>query len=390
MTTSPPAVPPLDPAAELAELRPEIDAALARVLDSGQFVLGPEVDAFEAEAAAALGVAHAVALNSGTDALLIALRALGIGPGDEVVTSPFSFFATSEVVQVLGATPVFVDLAPDSFALDPDLVEAAIGPATKAILPVHLYGAAAPLGRLLEIARRLDLPIVEDAAQAFGGRYALSCPGCDGGCGAESLRGRALGTIGTAGAFSFYPTKNLGAYGDGGLLVSDDAAVAAAARRLRNHGSTRRYEHEGVGYNSRLDAFQAAVLRVKLPHLERWTAARRALAARYDALLADIPGLVTPPAEPGHVYHQYTIRLLAGVRDAVAAATRAAGVATTIYYPSTLERYGGRVVGSLDRAHAAAASVLSLPLFPTLGAERQERVVEVVREAMLRAIERTA
>jgi dTDP-4-amino-4,6-dideoxygalactose transaminase len=386
MTTSPPAVPPLDLAAELADLRPAIEAALARVLDTGQFVLGPEVEAFEAEAAAYLGVRHAVALNSGTDALLIALRALGVGPGDEVVTTPFSFFATSEVVQVLGATPVFVDLEREGFGLDPDLVERAISERTKAILPVHLYGAAAAMGRLIEVAARHRLPLVEDAAQAFGARYAASCAGCDGGCDRDALAGRALGTLGTVGAYSFYPTKNLGAYGDGGLLVSDDEALTAAARRLRNHGSTRRYEHEQVGYNSRLDAFQAAVLRVKLPHLDRWTAERRALAARYDRLLAGVPGLVTPVPAPGHVYHQYTVLLPAPLRDLVAQACRDAGVATTVYYPTTLDRYGGRTVGSLERARDAAARVLSLPLYPTLGEARQDRVVEVVVGALAAAI----
>ena len=384
MTTSTSNVPLLDLAAELAPLRSDIDAAMARVLDSGQFVLGPEVEAFERAAAAALGVRHAVALNSGTDALLIALRALGIGPGDEVVTSPFSFFATSEVVQLLGATPVFVDIADEGFCLDPDLVEAAVTARTRALLPVHLYGAAAPMARLMDVAQRHGLHVLEDAAQAFGGRYAADCTGCaaEGCAAAAAYVGRSLGTIGDAGAFSFYPTKNLGAFGDGGLLVTDRDAIAESARRLRNHGGAGRYDHEMLGYNSRLDALQAAILRVKLAHLPGWTVARRALAARYDALLADVPGVRVPRGGAGHVYHQYTVRLPEGRRDAVADAMRADGVATMVYYPRTLEAYGGRAMGSLPRATAAARTVLSLPIFPTLGEDRQDLVVASLRRAM--------
>jgi dTDP-4-amino-4,6-dideoxygalactose transaminase len=383
MTTPTTHVPLLDLAADIAPLRSALDAALARVLDSGQFVLGPEVEAFEREAAESLGARQAVALNSGTDALLIALRALGVGPGDEVITSPFSFFATSEVVQLLGATPVFVDIAEEGFALDAGLVEAAITPRTRALLPVHLYGAPAPMAQLLDVARRHGLHVVEDAAQAFGARYGGDCAGCPGGCrGRDALVGRALGTLGSAGAFSFYPTKNLGACGDGGLLVSDREDVADAARRLRNHGGVHRYEHETLGYNSRLDALQAAILRVKLPYLPAWTAARRAVAARYDALLADLPEVRRPVAVSGHVYHQYTVRLPAAKRDAVAAAMRADGVATMVYYPRTLDAYGGRVAGRLPRAEAVARSVLSLPIYPSLGATAQEQVVASLRRAL--------
>jgi dTDP-4-amino-4,6-dideoxygalactose transaminase len=382
MPTLPPSVPLLDLAAELAALRGEVDTALARVLDSGQFVLGPEVEAFEREAATALGARHAIALNSGTDALLIALRAVGVGPGDEVVTPAFSFFATSEVVQLLGAVPVFVDIDPHTFTIDAALVEAAVTTRTKALLPVHLYGAPAPMARLRTIAGRHGLALVEDAAQAFGARYEQRCPGCTWPCGDADLEGMALGTIGDVGAYSFYPTKNLGAYGDGGLLVTERDDMAALARKLRNHGSERRYHHEMVGYNSRLDAFQAAVLRVKLPHLPAWVAARQAVARRYDDLLADVPGVRAPASVPGHVYHQYTISLPRGARDAVAEAMRSDGVATMVYYPTTLDAFGGRVSGSLRHATEAAATVLSLPIYPTLDESRQDHVVASLRRAL--------
>ena len=379
---TPPRVPVLDVSAELAPLRSALETAIGRVLDSGQLVLGPEVEAFEAEAAAYLGVAHAVGLNSGTDALVIALRSLGIGPGDEVVTTPFSFFATSEAIQLVGAVPVFVDLAPGTFTLDPDQVEAALTARTAALLPVHLYGDAAPMAPLLALARAHDLRVIEDAAQAFGARYPRCCVGCRCDASPGALEGRRLGTLGDVGAYSFYPTKNLAALGDAGLLVTDDAAVAAHARKLRNHGSERRYEHETLGYNSRLDALQAAALRVKLPHLDAWHDARRRIAARYDAALADLPGVTLPSASAEHVYHQYTLRIDGGRRDAVAAAMSAAGVATSVHYPTTLERYGGRAHGELAQARAAAAAVLSLPIYPSLGEVRQEHVIASLRAVL--------
>jgi len=376
-------VPLLDLAAEIGPLRAELDAAWQRALATGQFVLGPEVAAFEQEAAAYLGVRHAVGLNSGTDALTIGLRALGVGPGDEVITTPFSFFATSETVLLLGAVPVFVDLAPGSFLLDPEAVADAVGERTRAILPVHLYGELAPMAALARIADRHDLRVLEDAAQAFGARCLPD--------GAETepdasdvgaARGRAAGALGHAGAFSFYPTKNLGALGDGGLLTTDDDGVARHARKLRNHGSERRYHHEEPGYNSRLDALQAAWLRVKLPRLDGWTAARRRVAARYDVLLGDVDGVVTPRPAPGHVYHQYTVRLAPGLRDTVADGLRTRGVASMVYYPETLERYGGRTHGDLPHARRAAAEVLSLPIYPTLSEAAQERVVAALRSSI--------
>ncbi len=384
----PPTVPLLDLAAELEPLRPELDAAWRRALASGQFVLGPEVDAFEREAADYLGVRHAVGLNSGTDALTIGLRALGIGPGDEVITTPFSFFATSETVLQLGAVPVFVDLRPGGFLLDPDAVDAAVNERTRAILPVHLYGELAPMEELNRIARRHGLRVLEDAAQAFGARaHAASEAAADAGAAGDAgreapARGRSAGGLGHAGAFSFYPTKNLGALGDGGLLTTDDDDVAAHARRLRNHGSERRYHHLEPGYNSRLDALQAAWLRVKLPHLDAWTQARRRVAARYDALLGDIEGVIPPRRTPEHVYHQYTVRLPGGRRDAVAEGLRARGVASMVYYPETLDGYGGRTHGDLPHARRAAAEVLSLPIYPTLSEEAQAHVADALRSAV--------
>ncbi|MFN2321846.1 MAG: DegT/DnrJ/EryC1/StrS family aminotransferase [Trueperaceae bacterium] len=377
------AVPMLDLTAEIADVRLALDAAWARVLDSGQFVLGPEVAAFEAEAAAYLGVPHAVGLNSGTDALLLALRALDVGPGDEVITSAFSFFATSETILTVGATPVFVDLAPGSFLLDAEAAAAAVTPRTRAIMPVHLYGELAPATALRRLADARGLLVIEDAAQAIGARYAAPCRACPDpdGCRTDAPVGRSAGALGDAAAFSFYPTKNLGALGDGGLLTTPDAEVAARVRRLRNHGSERRYHHEELGVNSRLDALQAAALRAKLPRLEAWTAARRAVASRYDAALGGVAGLTPPAATPGHVYHQYTVRIADGRRDAVAEELRRSGIATMIYYPHTLERYGGRVAEALTHAHAAAAEALSLPVFPTLGPDAQDRVVDALRRA---------
>jgi len=382
VTDGPPPIPLLDLQAEHAALRDDLDRAYARVRDSGQFVLGPEVSAFEAEAAAALGVGHAVGLSSGTDALTIALRIAGVGPGDEVITSPFSFFATSETVLLLGATPVFVDLAPDTFLIDPQAVADAITPRTKAIVPVHLYGELAPLQALRELAEQHGLVLIEDAAQAFGARYAHPCAACPTphSCG-QGLVGRGAGGLGHLAAFSFYPTKNLGALGDAGLLTTDDAEMARHARMLRNHGGEARYDHQLLGYNARLDALQAAFLRVKLPHLEGWTEARRAAADRYRDLLADVPGVTLPAATPGHVYHQFTLRI-AEHRDALAAALQARGVATMVYYPHTLERYGGRSLGDLPEAHRVAAEALSLPLYPSITGEVQRRVAEAIRDAL--------
>lgn len=360
----------LDLSGEVEALWPELRRALEQVLRSGSFVLGPQVGAFEEEVAAWLGVRQAVALNSGTDALVIALDALGIGPGDEVVTSAFSFFATAEAISRVGATPVFADIERDTYNLDPASVEKSLTPHTRGLLPVHLFGHAAEMDALLSLARRHDLRVVEDTAQAFGGRY----------------RDRRLGTLGHAGAFSFYPSKNLGAYGDGGLLVSDDEGLAGRARILRDHGAAARYHNEVVGYNSRLDELQAAILRIKLPHVEAWNERRREAAQRYRDLLGDVPGLSLPAqrAEAHHVFHQFTVRVASGRRDAVQRALADAGVASVVYYPVPLHRLPPYAAGaaSLPESEAAAREVLSLPMGPGLDPATQQRIASVIRSTL--------
>lgn len=256
-------IPVHDLAPEIAEVRPALDAAWARVLASTQFILGPEVDAFEEEMAAYLGVKHAVGVASGTDAIVLALRGLGVGPGDEVVTTPFTFFATAEAISAVGARPVFADIDPDTFNLSADLAARAVGPRTKAIVPVHLFGHAADMDSILALGQERGITILEDAAQALGGQW----------------RGRKLGTLGNAGAYSFFPSKNLGGFGDGGLVSTDDDEVAKKVRMLRAHGARRKYYNEVIGYNSRLDSLHAALLRVKLPHLDAWNEGRRNAAA---------------------------------------------------------------------------------------------------------------
>ena len=370
MTALPP-IPILDLGPELAEVGADLEAAFRRVIASGHFIAGPEVEAFEREVAAYLGVRHAVGVNSGTDALVIALRAMGIGPGHEVVTTTFTFYATVESVSAVGAVPVLVDVDPETFNLRPDLVERAITPRTRAIVPVHLFGQGADMDALSEISRRRGIPLLEDVAQAFGGTW----------------RGRKLGTFGRAAAFSFFPSKNLGCLGDGGLVTTDDDELAGTARMLRAHGSRRKYHNEVVGYNSRLDALQAAFLRAKLPRIEEWNAGRRAAAARYDALLQGIPGLAPPVARPGagHVYHQYTVRVRAG-RDALQEALAARGVGTMVYYPKCVHELPVWSGSSRDfpAATAAAREVLSLPIWPRIEAGQQERVASAVRALLAR------
>lgn len=365
-------VPVLDLTPEIGDLWDEVQAALLAVVRSGKFIMGPDVAAFEEEAAAFLGARHAVGVNSGTDALVISLRALGIGPGDEVITTPFSFFATAEAVSVVGATPVFVDIELDSLDLDPTLVEAAVTPRTKALLPVHLFGRACDMDALTAVADAHGLRIVEDCAQAFGGRVG------------GRAGGRRTGTIGDVGAYSFFPTKNLGAFGDAGLIATDDDDLAEAARMLRVHGSKQKYRNEMIGYNSRLDSLQAAVLRVKLPHVDRRNELRRAVASRYNELLSDVPGVITPEVVDGHVFHQYTVRLQGADRDAVQAAMKARGVGTMVYYPVPQDRlpaYAGRHPRN-PVSDLAATQVLSLPIWPEMAPEAQERVVSVLSEAL--------
>lgn len=362
-------IPILDLSHEIEFLWEELNAAFQRVLRSGQFVLGPEVEAFEQEVAQYLGVKHAVGLNSGTDALFIGLRALGIGPGDEVITTPFTFFATAEAISLVGATPIFVDIDPATFNLNPDLIKERITPRTKAILPVHLYGRPAEMEPILALAGQHGLKVLEDCAQAFGATY----------------RGKKVGTLGHAGAFSFFPSKNLGAYGDGGLLVTDDDQVAETARMLRAHGSRRKYFNETIGYNSRLDALQAAILRVKLPHVDAWNQARREAAQRYNRLLADATGLLLPEVSEGHVFHQYTVRVLKGRREQVQKALAGEGIGTMVYYPVPVHLLPvyGLPKGVLPEAELACLEVLSLPLWPQMSPEVQVRITRTLQRAII-------
>ena len=381
MELSTPSIPVLDLSPQVDALWDEFNEAFQRVLRSGQFVMGPEVTAFESEAAAYLGARYAIGVNSGTDALVIALRALGIGPGDEVITTPFSFFATAEAISIVGATPVFVDIEAESFNIDPEAIEAAITPRTQAILPVHLYGNPAFMEPIMALAQKHNLVVVEDCAQSFGARYFREFATDNGA--ASSIAGRHTGTIGNAGAYSFFPSKNLGAFGDAGLIVTDDDEVATMAAMLRTHGAKKKYHNEVLGYNSRLDALQAAMLRVKLPHIDHFNAGRRRVAQRYDALLADVPGVIPPVLTEGHVFHQYTIRVLGGKRDHVQAHLKATGISTMVYYPVPQDRlpvYAGRypVLPISDRL---STEVLSLPIWPTMEDDVIERVAGAIEAA---------
>lgn len=359
-------IPLLDLEAQNGPLHAAIDAAIDRVVRANQFIMGSDVAAFEREVAAALGVEHAIGVSSGTDALLVALMALDVGPGDEVITTPFSFFATAGTIHRVGAKPVFVDVEARTFNLDPALVRAKVTERTRAILPVHLFGQPCDLAGLREAAP--GIPIVEDAAQSILARTSEG----------------PVGALGALGCFSFFPSKNLGGFGDGGLVTTNDAALAEKVRRLRVHGSHPKYFHAMVGGNFRLDTLQAAVLRVKLPHLRAWTEARRENAARYDRLFAEaaIPGVTTPPrVSEGHVYNQYTIRCAR--RDELAKHLSAEKIGNAIYYPLSLHQqecfaYLGHREGDFPVSEQAAREVLSLPIYPELGEPRQRRVVEAI------------
>jgi dTDP-4-amino-4,6-dideoxygalactose transaminase len=364
-------VPLLDLVPQYAAIRDDVQAAIARVCASQQFILGPEVESFEREIAQAIGVRHAIGVSSGTDALLASLMALGIGPGDEVVTPTFSFFATAGSVARLGATPVFVDVDPDTLMLTAANVREAITPRTRAIVPVHLFGLCADMDGIAAVALAAGLPLIEDAAQAIGATY----------------HGRQAGTFGALACFSFFPSKNLGAYGDAGLVTTDDARLAERVRRLRNHGSAERYVHEEVGGNFRLDALQAAILRVKLPHLAQWNEARRANAATYRTLFAaaGLAGRVGLPVEPEgrtHVFHQFVVRV--PDRDRLRAHLAARGVGTDVYYPVPFHRqrpFAPLAAGrAFPVADAASAEVLALPVYPELTRVQQEHVVSAIAE----------
>ncbi len=388
-------VPPFSLEEQLRQLGDSLDEAVLQVLRSGQYIGGGVVNAFETSFAAACAVPHAIGCNSGTDALTLALRALDIGPGDEVITSSFSFFATAEAISAVGATPVFVDVDPATYLLDLDRIEAAVTPATRALLPVHLFGRPVDMERINAIALRHGLRVIEDCAQATGASWA----------------GRPVGSWGDAGCFSFFPTKNLGAAGDGGAVVCRDSSLAQRIRELAVHGMPRRYLHTDLGYNSRLDAMQAAVLNVKLPHLPLWVERRRRIAQRYREALGDLPNLQLADAGPdGHSWNQFVVRVpgcpaaqarCAGrctpsndsasfglpeacCRDWLKQQLQEEGVITIIYYPIPIHRQPayaelGYGPGSLPVTERLCVEVLSLPIFPELGDEQQERVITTLR-----------
>jgi dTDP-4-amino-4,6-dideoxygalactose transaminase len=350
----------LEPREDAQALR----AAIDRVITRGWFVLGPELEAFEQEFARASGAAHAIGVGNGTDAIALTLRALGIGAGDEVITTPLSAAFSALAVMMAGATPVFADIDPDRLTIDPDAVEAAITPRTKAILPVHLYGQPADLTSLEAIATRHALALVEDACQAH----------------LATSEGRPVGSVGIAGAFSFYPTKNLGALGDGGAVVTSDDRLAAQLRRLRNGGQSDRYHHPEFGVNSRLDELQAAVLRVRLERLPAWTARRRELAARYRSRMISSASLTIPPEfDAGHVYHLFPV--LTARRDAFMAHLQARGIGSLIHYPIPIPRQPGITTPHRDGCPVAdrvCAEICSLPLHPHLSDSDADRVIEAV------------
>ncbi len=356
-------IPLVDLQAQYTTIQDEIDAAIQRVVRSANFILGPEVSNFEEAFARFIGCAEAVGVASGTAALHLALLACDIGPGDEVITSPFTFYATAEAIVQVGATPVFVDIRPDTYNINPEKLAAAITPRTRAVIPVHLYGQAADMDEILAIARQHGLRVIEDAAQAHAAEY----------------RGKRCGNMGDLGCFSFFPGKNLGCFGDGGMVTTNDPALAARIRRLRDHGRTSKYEHVEPGWGYRLDALQAAILAAKLPHLEAWTESRRAAAQRYNELLKNSE-VVLPVELPGnrHVYHLYVIRT--PQRDALYRHLTAQGIGVGIHYPVPLHlqpvhRAMGLGPGTFPVAETAAAQVLSLPLYAEITPEQQARVV---------------
>ena len=350
-------------------IKPEIDAAVLRVLDSAQFILGDEVATFEREFAAYCGATDAIGLNSGTSALHLALLAAGIGPGDEVITVPFTFVATAAAIEYARATPVFVDIDPETYTMAPGAIERAITPRTRAIIPVHLYGHPADMDPILDIARRRSLIVIEDAAQAHGAEY----------------KGRRCGSMGSMAAFSFYPGKNLGAYGEGGAVVTSDPVLAKRIRVMRSWGEERRYEHNVKGFNYRMDGIQGAILRVKLRHLEAWTEARRARAIDYARAFAD-NGIATPVERPAcrHVYHVYAVRL--AHRDATRGALQVAAIQTGVHYPIPIHlqpAYAdlGYTRGDFPVSEEAASQVLSLPMFPEMTTEQAHEVAAAVLAA---------
>ncbi len=365
-----PGVPLCDLQGQFRTLEPALQEAVMRVLRSGQVILGPEVAELEQEIARYCGTTHGVGCSSGSDALLLALAGLGVGPGDEVILPPFTFFASVGAVCRLGARPVFADLDPITYNIDPVELASKVTPQTRAIMVVHLFGQAAEMTPILHTAARHGLPVVEDAAQAIGAEY----------------RGKRTGNLGTVGCFSFYPSKNLGTYGDGGMIVTGDADLAARLACLRTHGMEPRYHHKYLGWNARLDAIHAAILRVKLPHLDRWAEERQAAARRYDVLIEehDLGAYLQRPVvrtERRHVFNQYVVRVGNGQRDGLVRHLRAEKIGCEIYYPIPLHlqeclRYLGHAPGDFPVSEQAARTVLALPMFPDITVEQQRRVVQ--------------
>ncbi|MEM7771651.1 MAG: DegT/DnrJ/EryC1/StrS family aminotransferase [Cyanobacteria bacterium P01_A01_bin.37] len=375
-------IPPLDLKTQYKTIQADVDAAVLAVLASGQYIKGDYVERFEQEFSSYTGTSHCIACNSGTDALLLALRAFDIGPGDEVITSPFTFIATAEVISTTGATPVFVDIEADGFNIDCDAIAAAITPRTRAIMPVHLFGQPANMSILMDIAQSHNLKVIEDCAQATGATW----------------HRQRVGAIGHVGCFSFYPTKNLGAFGDGGAVTTNDEAIANTIRMLSDHGRKQGYYHEAVGVNSRLDAVQAAILSVKLNYLDQWNAQRQNIAANYARLLAPIPGIRLPQLsdEGASVWNQYTIRIDGNstvtstevlARDHVRRSLQENNVGSAVYYPLPLHlqpvyhslKYRP---GQLPRSEQVANEVLSLPMFPELALEQQEHITYALKDSM--------
>ena len=362
-------IPMVDLNIQYQQLKDEIDGGITAVMEKCQFILGPNVNAFEQEAAAFLGVKHAVTVASGTDALHLALVAAGIGPGDEVITTPFTFIATAEAIRYVGATPVFVDIDPRTFNIDPEKIAAAVSPSTRAVLPVHLFGQPADMAAITDICDRHGLLLIEDCAQSFG----------------ATVGKRMTGAIGSLGCFSFFPSKNLGCYGDGGMISTDSAELDEKLRMLRNHGSRQRYHHGVIGFNSRLDEIQAVVLRAKLKRIESYNLNRARVAGLYNELLADT-GVTIPQLDQRgvHVYHQYTI--LTAQRDRIMQTLAGEGIASAVYYPIPLHRqdvFAAEYRGlSLPVAEAVAESCLSLPIFPEMTAGQVEQVALAVKKAL--------
>lgn len=368
-------VPLLDLSRQYSYLQSQMDKAVLNVLAHGQFILGPEVKQLEKDIAALCGVKHAVGVASGTDALMLALDAAGVRPGDEVITTDFSFFSTAGVISRLGAVPVFVDIEPDSYNIDPKLIEKAITPKTKAIMPVHLFGQVADMDPIMEIARKHNLKVVEDAAQAIGAEY----------------NGRPAGSIGDFGCFSFYPTKNLGAGGDAGIVVTNDDAGCERLKMLRVHGQSGKYEHRFIGYNSRLDSIQAAMLLVKLPHLRTWSEKRAAHAKVYDEAFKGVAGIATPAVKDYttfHIYNQYT--LASPKRDSVLEGLKENGIGYCVYYPIPFHKQEcfsslGYKPGQLPVSTKAAGEVFSIPIYPELTEKEQAEVIDTVIKVVSQA-----